>query len=67
MDKYPADDRSPWVRPFFGGKERDYLLRALDSTWIERAEFVDKVESNFADLIGTRYVVNRGGKGHIHD
>ncbi|MGD0780407.1 MAG: DegT/DnrJ/EryC1/StrS family aminotransferase [Dehalococcoidales bacterium] len=48
----------PWGKPCFGGKERDYVLRALDSTWISGGEFVDKLEADFARIIGRRFSVS---------
>jgi perosamine synthetase len=57
----------PWGKPFLGEKERDYLLKALDSTWISGGEFVDKFESDFAGLIGTKYAVTASsGTAALH-
>jgi perosamine synthetase len=48
----------PWGKPCFGGKEREYVLRALDSTWISGGEFIDKLETDFAKLIGKKFAVS---------
>ena len=57
VDKNSVHEMIPWAKPYFGGRERDYLLRALDSTWVSGGEFVNKFESDFARLIGTKYAV----------
>ena len=57
----------PWGKPCFGGKEKDYVLSALDSTWISGGEFVNKFESEFASLIGTKYAVTTSnGTAALH-
>lgn len=66
-NKAYKDDRIPWAKPYLGEKEREYLLRALDSTWISGGEFVDKFESDFAGLIGTKYAVTTSnGTAALH-
>lgn len=57
VDKNTIDEIIPWAKPCLGGKEKDYLLKALDSTWLSGGEFVNKFESDFARLIGTKYAV----------
>ena len=47
----------PWAKPFLLGNEKDFLLDALQSTWISGGGYVDKFESDFAKLIGTKYAV----------
>lgn len=47
----------PWAKPLLFGNEEDFLLKALHSTWISGGEYVDKFESDFARLIGTKYAV----------
>lgn len=56
-NKAYKDDRIPWAKPYLGKKEREYLLRALDSTWISGGEFIEKFESDFAGLICTKYAI----------
>ena len=48
----------PWGKPVFGGKEKEYMLRALDSTWISGGEFVDRFEADFAGIIGSKFSVS---------
>ena len=59
MDKrvYARNEMIHWGKPCLGEKEREYVLRALESTWISGGEFVDKFESDFARLIGTKHAV----------
>jgi len=57
----------PWGKPCLGEIERDYLLRALDSTWISGGEFVDKFEADFAGIIGTKYAISASsGTSALH-
>lgn len=58
LNKNTINELIPWAKPHFGGKEKDYLLRALDSTWISGGEFVDKFEADFARLIGKEFSVS---------
>src|SRR5438128_959706 len=37
----------PWARPEFWGKEKEYVLDALQSTWISGGEYVDRLEQHF--------------------
>ena len=61
------DEMIPWGKPCLGEKEREYLLRALDSTWISGGEFIDRFESDFARLIGTEYTVTASsGTAALH-
>lgn len=47
----------PWAKPWLGTKEKDYIAKAVDSTWISGGEFVNRFESEFAGLIGKKYAV----------
>jgi len=61
------DGMIPWGKPCLGEKEKEYLLEALDSTWISGGEFIDRFESGFARLIGTRYAVTTSsGTAALH-
>lgn len=61
------DEMIPWGRPRLGEREREYLLKALDSTWISGGEFIDRFESDFARLIGTKYAVTASsGTAALH-
>jgi len=52
-----VDKMIPWAKPYFFGNEKDFLLKALHSTWISGGEYVNKFESDFARLIGRKYAV----------
>jgi len=61
------DEMIPWGKPCLGEREREYLLKALDSTWISGGEFIDRFESDFARLIGTEYAVTASsGTAALH-
>jgi perosamine synthetase len=61
------DEMIPWGKPCLGEREREYLLKALDSTWISGGEFIDRFESDFAKLIGTKYAVTASsGTAALH-
>lgn len=47
----------PWAKPCLFGNEIDYVVDALQSTWISGGEYVDRFEENFAGLIGTEYAL----------
>lgn len=50
-------ERIPVCAPFFTGKEREYLLEAVDSGWISSAgEFITRFERAFGALCRTRHV-----------
>ena len=48
----------PWAKPDFWGNEKEYLLQALDSTWISGGAFVDRLEKEFAQFCGTKFAVS---------
>ncbi len=49
--------RIPVCAPVFTGKERTYVLEAVDSGWISSAgEFIAKFEASFGKLCGVRHV-----------
>ena len=67
VDKHTINELIPWGKPCFGGNEKDYVLNALDSTWISGGEFVNRFESEFASLIGTKYAVTTSnGTAALH-
>jgi len=48
----------PVARPVFHGNERKYLIEAFDSSWISSSgEFIDRLETEFADYCGTKYAL----------
>lgn len=57
----------PWAKPHLFGREKDYVLKALSSTWISGGEYVDKFESDFADAIGTKFALTvSNGTSALH-
>lgn len=49
----------PVYRPFLEGREKEYVNRCLDSTWISsKGEFVDRFEQAFANYIGADYATS---------
>lgn len=46
----------PVYRPSLGAREREYLLQAMDSTWISsKGEFLDRFEREFASYLGSAH------------
>jgi len=57
----------PWAKPELSGIEKDYMLDALRSTWISGGEYVDRFESDFARLLGTKYAITASsGTAALH-
>ncbi len=57
----------PWSKPYFTGKEQEYLQQALSSTWISGGSFVTRFEAEFAERIGRRYGVTcTSGTSALH-
>jgi perosamine synthetase len=47
----------PVYRPYFTGREKEYVNQCLDSTWISsKGEFLDRFESKFAGFTGSQFV-----------
>lgn len=45
----------PVYRPFIGRREREYVLDAVESTWISsKGEYLDRFERGFADFVAAR-------------
>ena len=50
----PADDSIPLYKPYFAGREKEYVNRCLDSTWISsKGEFIGRFETMFGRYIGS--------------
>ena len=58
-DEYRSDNKFiPLHEPFFSGKEREYILDAIDSTFVSSVgEYVNRFERMMAELAGTKYAV----------
>jgi len=53
----------PIYQPDLSGREREYVMECLDSTWISsKGKFIGEFESNFSQYIGARFatVVSNG-------
>lgn len=55
-------DRIPWAEPILWGREEEYVVDALRSTWISGGPYVDRLEADFARYASSRHVlaVNNG-------
>jgi len=48
----------PVSAPELSGRERDYVLDCLDSTWISsKGAYIERFEEGFAELVGARHAV----------
>lgn len=55
---YASDGFIPLHAPRFDGRERDYVLSAIDSTFVSSVgEFVDRFEAAFAERVGAAYAI----------
>lgn len=46
----------PVYQPYFSGREKEYVLQCMDSTWISsKGEFINRFEQQFADYIGSEH------------
>jgi perosamine synthetase len=51
--------RIPVYQPDLSGKEREYVLECLDSTWISsKGRFIQEFESGFADFVGAPHAAS---------
>jgi len=48
----------PWAKPDFWGKEKEYVLQALSSTWISGGPFVDQLEKDFASYQESKFALS---------
>lgn len=55
---YPGKEFIPLHEPRFMGNEKNYVLDAIDSTFVSSVgEYVNKFEKMIADLAGTKYAI----------
>lgn len=47
----------PWAKPYFLGNEKEFVMDALESTWISGGGYIEKFESEFSRVIGSRHTV----------
>lgn len=50
-------DTIPWAEPTLWGREEEYTLDALRSTWISGGPYVDRLEADFARYAGASHVL----------
>lgn len=47
----------PWAKPTFFGNEKDYVMDALSSTWISGGPYVERLERQLPEMLGSRFGV----------
>lgn len=47
----------PWAKPTLHGKEKEYVVDALDSTWISGGKYVERLERELPEILGARHGV----------
>lgn len=67
--KYPDQDFIPLHAPVFSGKEKEYIIDAIDSTFVSSVgQYVNKFEEMMSEITGSKYtiaVVNGTNALHI--
>jgi perosamine synthetase len=48
----------PWAKPTLFGNEKEYVLDALNSTWISDGPYVSKFESAFSEIIKIKHTIS---------
>jgi perosamine synthetase len=51
------NDYIPWSKPDIWGNEKEYVLDALNSSWISGGEYLNKLENSFAELFAKKYAL----------
>lgn len=63
----PPPRRIPWAKPTLVGRERDYVLEALESSWISGGPFVDRLEKEVPARMGVGHgVAVANGTAALH-
>jgi len=47
----------PWAKPALWGREKDYIINALESLWISGGEYIERLENDFAELFNKKCVL----------
>lgn len=56
--QFPNQDEIPLHQPCFGGKEKEYLIECIDSTFVSSVgPYVDRLEKDILKFTGTNYAV----------
>ena len=56
----------PWAKPFFVGREKEYVIEALESSWISGGPFVRKLETFFQNKTGLDACAVSNGTVALH-
>jgi perosamine synthetase len=57
----------PWAKPIFWGKEEQYVLEALRSSWISGGPFVERFERDLSDYLACKHVLSvSNGTAALH-
>ncbi len=57
----------PWAKPTYWGREEEYVLEALRSTWISGGPFIERFERNLAEYLGVKHALAvSNGTAAIH-
>jgi len=57
----------PWAKPEFWGDEQDFVVDALDSTWISGGPYVEQLESEFRQYLDCPYALTScNGTAALH-
>lgn len=60
-------DTIPWAEPTLWGREEEYAVDALRSTWISGGPYVDRLEADFARYSDARHVLSvSNGTSALH-
>lgn len=63
----PGPRRIPWAKPTLVGRERDYVLDALESSWISGGPYVDRLEKLVPERMGAGHgVAVANGTAALH-
>ncbi len=56
-EKTDAGFRYPWAKPSYWGREEQYVLDALRSTWVSGGPFVERLEDDVARYLGVKHAL----------
>ncbi|NQT27545.1 DegT/DnrJ/EryC1/StrS family aminotransferase [candidate division KSB1 bacterium] len=57
----------PWAKPVFTGLEREFLVNALESTWVSGGPFLDRLERDLANYCKLEYALTvSNGTAALH-
>lgn len=49
------NNKIPWAKPDYWGDEIEYVVDALNSTWISGGAYIDKLENEFKKILGKKH------------